>query len=458
MGAVVDKGQLKTISDFVKLGEKEGSKLNQPTWSCPKDGYFYPPTMFTEVSPSATIAQEEIFGPVLVAMTFRSHKEAVKLANNTRYGLACSIWTENINLALDIAPQIKAGVAWINCTNVFDAAAGFGGYRESGFGREGGKEGLVEYLKPRINDKFTDRPGSLTVNKTKTKKDTKSQASGIDRTTKMYIGGKQARPDGGYSEVIKSNTGEYVGEVSKGNRKDIRNAVEAAHKNTDWESRSGHARAQVLYYMAENLEIRREEFAGRIVQMTNQSNSEALKEVDLSIERIYTYAALADKYDGMVHHTIHRNVTLAMPETLGVMGIICPDESPLLGFISTVIPAITMGNNVVVIPSEKLPFSATDFYQVLETSDVPAGTINIITGAKDELAQVLAKHDDVDAIWYFGNKEGCKEIEFLSADNMKRTWVNYGKYRNWHDKEQGEGKEFLKHASQIKNIWIPYGA
>jgi aldehyde dehydrogenase (NAD+) len=274
----------------------------------------------------------------------------------------------------------------------------------------------------------------------------------------MYIGGKQSRPDGGYSDLIKRNNGEYVGEVSKGNRKDIRNAVEAAHKNNAWESRSGHARAQVLYYLAENLEIRKEEFAGRIVQMTNQSNTEALKEVNLSIERIYTYAALADKYDGMVHHTIHRNVTLAMPETLGVMGIVCPNESPLLGFISTVIPAITMGNNVVVIPSEKFPFSATDFYQVLETSDVPAGTINIVTGDKDELAQVLAKHDDIDAIWYFGNKEGCKEIEFLSADNMKRTWVNYGKYRNWQDREQGEGKEFLKNASQIKNIWIPYGA
>jgi len=234
--------------------------------------------------------------------------------------------------------------------------------------------------------------------------------------------------------------------------------VEAAHANNKWLNMTGHSRAQVLYYLAENLMIRREEFASRIVQMTNQNKSDALQEVDLSIERIYTYAALADKYDGHVHHTIHRNVTLAMPETLGVMGIICPDESPLLGFISTVIPAITMGNSVIVIPSEKLPFSATDFYQVLETSDVPAGTVNIVTGGKDELAQVLAKHDDVDAIWYFGNKEGCREIEFLSADNMKRTWVNYGKYRNWLDKAQGEGQEFLKHASQIKNIWIPYGA
>jgi len=252
--------------------------------------------------------------------------------------------------------------------------------------------------------------------------------------------------------------GEYIGEVSKGNRKDIRNAVEAAHSCTKWTSMTGHSRAQVLYYLAENLAIRREEFASRIVQMTNQTKADAFQEVDLSIERIYTYAAYADKYDGHVHHTIHRNVTLAMPESLGVMGIICPDELPLLGFISTVIPAITMGNNVIVVPSEKLPFSATDFYQVLETSDVPGSAVNIVTGNKDELAQVLAKHDDVDAIWYYGSKAGCKDIELLSADNMKRTWVNYGKHRDWYDKAQGEGEVFLEHASQIKNIWIPYGA
>ncbi len=458
IGAIVAPVQLKVIEELVQLGVDEGSTLWQPSWSCPTEGYFYPPTLFTDVSPSSAIAQEEIFGPVLVAMSFRTHKEAVKLANNTRYGLACSIWTENINLALDIAPQIKAGTAWINCTNVFDAAAGFGGYRESGFGREGGIEGIMEYLKPRIEESFSDKPVTKRTNNSNGSTGQLQPSLGIDRTTKMYIGGKQARPDGGYSMVINSSKGEYIGEVSKGNRKDIRNAVEAAHANTNWANRTGHARAQVLYYLAENLAIRREEFASRIVQMTNQSNADALQEVDLSIERIYTYAALADKYDGKVHHTIHRNVTLAMPESMGVMGIVCPDESPLIGFISTVIPAITMGNNVIVVPSEKLPFSATDFYQILETSDVPAGTVNIITGDKDELAQVLAKHDDVDSIWYFGNKKGCKDIELLSADNMKRTWVNYGKYRNWLDIEQGEGEVFLKHASQIKNIWIPYGA
>ena len=458
IGAIVSPGQLKIIEDLVKTGVEEGGSLWQPTsWDCPTEGCFYPPTLFTDIAPSATLAQEEIFGPVLVAMSFRTHQEAVKLANNTRYGLASSIWTENINLALDIAPKIKAGVVWTNCTNVFDAAAGFGGYRESGFGREGGKEGLFEYIKPRIEELFSDKPFTKAVSTTKKTTDSDSNIPTIDRTAKMYYGGKQARPDGGYSTKINSSSGDYIGEVSTGNRKDIRNAVEAAHKGKGWAGKTGHARAQVLYYIAENLIQRKEEFANRICLMTNQNKTSALQEVEQSIDRIYTYAALADKYDGRVHHTVTSNVTIAMPEPIGVMGIVCPDESPLLGFISTVIPAISMGNNVIVVPSQTAPFSATDFYQILETSDVPAGVVNIITGGKDELAQVLAKHDDVDGLWYFGSQQGSEAIERLSADNMKRTWVNYGKYRNWSDKAQGEGEGFLRRASQIKNIWIPYG-
>ena len=459
IGAIVDKVQLKTIDELVQLGVREGNALWQPSsWTCPAEGCFYPPTLFTNVSPSSSIAQEEIFGPVLVAMSFRTHKEAVALANNTRYGLACSLWTEDINLALDMAPQIKAGTVWINCTNMFDAAAGFGGYRESGFGREGGKEGLYEYTRMKVEDSFSETPVLPTIDPATTPEPAENGIHDIDRTTKMYVGGKQARPDGGYSTLIHNRLGAYIGEVSAGNRKDIRNAVEAAHANSSWPAMTGHARAQVLYFIAENLAVRRAEFANRLVAMTNQSTADAWQEVEKSIERIYTYAAYADKYDGLAHSTVQRNVTLAMPEAIGVMAIVCPDESPLLGFISTVFPAIAMGNNVVVIPSETAPFSATDFYQILDTSDVPAGTVNIVTGKKEELATELAKHDNVDGIWYFGSREGCKKIEYLSADNMKRSGVNYGKYRNWMDAAQGEGEIFLRHATQVKNIWIPYGA
>lgn len=455
IGAIVAPVQLKTIESLVAKGVEEGNQLWQPSWSCPKDGYFYPPTLFTNVSPSSSIAQEEIFGPVLVAMSFRSHAEAVKLANNTRYGLAASIWTEDINLALDIAPKIKAGSVWINCTNLFDAASGFGGFRESGFGREGGMEGLYEYVK--YDDQHVISDQSFYKIKPGKDSDSGNNHANIDRTSKMYIGGKQARPDGGNSLIIKNYNGHNVGEVGKGNRKDIRNAVEAAHAAVGWTAMTGHAKAQVLYYIAENLSIRSEEFAARISELTGRTNKEGREEVSLAIERIFTYAALADKFDGRVHSTLSRHVTLAMPEPIGVMGIVCPEDFPLLGIISMVIPAITMGNRVVVVPSEKFPLLATDLYQVFDTSDVPGGTVNIVTGHKDELTKELAKHLDIDGLWYHGTLEMSKEIETLAAENIKRTWVNYGKYRDWTSKEYSEGELFLRMASEIKNIWIPYG-
>ena len=274
----------------------------------------------------------------------------------------------------------------------------------------------------------------------------------------MYIGGKQVRPDGGYSLPISSPGGMVLGEVGKGNRKDIRNAVEAAHAQTKWGQMTGHARAQILYFLAENLAARTEEFTSRIRSMTGIGVSQAQQEVDLSIQRIYHYAAQADKYDGQVHHTVHRNVTLAMPEAIGVIGIVCPDQFPLLGLVSTVLPAIAMGNTTVVVPSETSPLSATDLFQVIDTSDVPAGTINIVTGVNDQLTPVLAEHNDVDGLWYFGSKELSKYAEMAGAENMKRTWVNYGRYRDWRKSKQALGEEFLRQATQIKNIWIPYGA
>ncbi|HET9466612.1 MAG TPA: aldehyde dehydrogenase family protein, partial [Gemmatimonadales bacterium] len=414
MGAIIAPVQLEKIRDLVRRGEEEGATLWQPSWSCPREGWFFPPTLFTEVSPAATIAQVEIFGPVVVLMSFRTPAEAVELANNTRYGLAASVWTENINLALDIAPKIKAGTVWVNCTNVFDAASGFGGYRESGFGREGGREGLREYVKWAVQAER--RKGGKGGTRVRRNPGTNRRSAGaaqressgsfvpsfhrsdlppIDRTPKLYIGGKQARPDSGYSMPVLDGRGRLVGEVGQGNRKDIRNAVEAAHKAAAWAQATAHNRAQVLYYMAENLAPRSEEFSRRLALISGDASS-AEREVALTIERIYTWAAWADKYDGAVHHTPYRNVTLAMPEPIGVLGVVCPGAWPLLGFVSTVLPAVAMGNTVVAVPSSAAPLPATDLYQVLETSDLPAGVINIVTGHGDELARVLAAHDDVD--------------------------------------------------------------
>ncbi|HEY4219360.1 MAG TPA: aldehyde dehydrogenase family protein, partial [Gemmatimonadaceae bacterium] len=460
MGAIVAPVQLERIRGLVEQGVNEGATMWQPSWACPTEGCFYPPTLFTDVQPSSTIAQVEIFGPVLVTMTFRTPDESIALANNTPYGLAASVWTESINLALDVAPKIKAGVVWVNSTNLFDAAAGFGGYRESGFGREGGREGMYEYLTratyvPRESKK-KGRVPSRTQNSS-TLNPTPSTLPSIDRTPKLYIAGKQARPDSGYTRRIHSASGELVGEVPEGNRKDVRNAVEAAHAAADkWARTTGHNRAQILYYIAENLSVRATEFAARINAMTGGGISHARREVDASISRLFTYGAWADKYDGAVHSVPIRGVAIAMNEAIGVMGVVAPAEQPLLGMISLVAPAIAMGNAVVVVPSQEHPLAATDFYSVLETSDVPAGVINIVTGDANTLGKVLAEHDDVEAVWYFGSREGVKMVEMASASNMKRTWATWHE-RDWFDADDGEGREFLRAATHVKNIWVPYG-
>jgi aldehyde dehydrogenase (NAD+) len=398
----------------------------------------------------------EIFGPVLVSMTFRTPKEAIELANNTPYGLAASIWTENINLALDVAPRVKAGTVWINCTNLFDAASGFGGYRESGFGREGGREGMFEYIHFNEAD---DEPAPVSRRRTPKGKQTASVPTDeppIDQTPKLFIGGKQVRPDSGYSRIVPGADGRTVGEVGEGNRKDVRNAVEAAHAAA-WASMTAHNRAQILYYIAENLATRQSEFAARLVAMTGQSEQEGLHEVSAAIERLFTFAAWADKFDGQVHGTPLRGVTLAMPEPIGVMGIVCPDDAPLLSFVSLVAPAIAMANTVVVMPSERYPLSATDLYQVFETSDLPAGVVNVVTGSRDALAGTLAEHDDVDGLWYFGDEAGVKAVEYASAGNMKRAWT-HGRRHNWNGQWAAESEMFLRESTQVKNIWIPYGA
>jgi aldehyde dehydrogenase (NAD+) len=451
VGAIVDPSQLESITRIVENGLKEGGVRHTCPADLPQTGCFYPPTLITEVDPACQLMQEEIFGPVLVGTTFRTPAEAVALANNTRYGLAASIWTENINLALDIAPQVICGVAWINSTNQFDAAAGFGGRRESGFGREGGWEGLYAYTRSKnapTNElaKIMALPGK-----------TEPVGTEIDRTAKLFIGGKQARPDSGYSTPVFSIEGKLLAQVGQGNRKDIRNAVEAAASAKGWGKSTAHLRAQILYYLGENLSARKNEFADRIISMTGCELDTAELEVNSSIDRLFTYAAWADKYDGIAHGVPIRGVALAMNEPVGVIGMICPDESPLLGLISLLGPALAMGNSCVVVPSEPFPLSATDLYQVFETSDLPAGVVNLVTAKHADVAETLAGHMEIDAQWYFGSGGLSPLIEKASAGNLKRTWVNRGKSIDWNDSKQAEGKMFLRQATEVKNIWIPYG-
>src|SRR5436853_244073 len=373
IGAIVARVQLERIQRLVDQGIAEGATCWQPAIPVPSRGLYFPPTLLWNVHPTSVVAQQEIFGPVLAAMSFRTPREAVELANNTVYGLAASVWSESINVSLHVAAQLKAGVVWVNCTNLFDAACGFGGYRESGYGREGGREGLLEYLEPAW---FKSAPPLHTTPfaiEQPPEQPTDFAAPPIDRTVKLYIGGKQARPDSGYSFEVRGADGRLLGEAPLGNRKDI------------------------------------------------------------------------------------RNVALAMKEPIGTVAVICPADAPLLGFLSLVMPAISTGNTVIAIPSEEYPLIASDLYQVFETSDLPDGVVNIVTGRAAELMKTLAEHDDVDALWCFTDEASAAAVKTLSVGNLKQVFTNEGRAIDWFDVKQGEGRWFLDHTVQVKNIWVPYG-
>jgi aldehyde dehydrogenase (NAD+) len=423
MGAIIDPVQLERIDSLVKQGVAEGAELYQSPSPLPERGCFYPPTLLANVGPANTVAQVEIFGPVLVAMPFRTHAEAVDLANNTAYGLASSLWTENLSLAHDIARQIKAGTVWINCTNQFDGAVGFGGYRESGFGREGGVEGLAEYLKP-TRAEFPAFPAGSTA---------KSDA--IDRTHKLFVGGKQVRPDGGLSETVNGIT------VSRSNRKDVRNAVEAAcSAQPGWAKATAFNRSQVLYFLAENLSAAKASFVPVV--------SEA--EFDFTVNAIFELAAWADKFEGRIHQAPMRGIVYSSPEAWGTVGIVAGEAQPLAGLLVPIAAALAMGNTVVALPSEKNPIPAVELIHVVEQSDLPAGTVNVLTMNVSETAPVLAEHDGIEALWCFDSAR-IADGETRSVGNLKAVWGEDI------DVRAVSMREWMRRACQMKNIWVPAG-
>ena len=448
IGAIVAPVQLKKIDSLVKKGVKEGAKLWQPSWSCPKEGLFYPPSLFTNVTPASYIAQIEIFGPVLTSLTFRTPSEAVAIANNTPYGLAASIWSENINLALDVAPKVKAGVIWINSTNLFDAACGFGGFKESGFGREGGSEGIRAYTKINL---------PVVRGSKKTNNKIKISLPMIDRTPKLYIGGKQKRPDGGYSFPLNAVNNSFICDIAQANRKDVRDSVEIAAKSFA-KQLSNFNRSQILFYLAENLQQREKTFVDLLVALCGSSPVNASKEFSQSCERLFYYAAMADKFEGNVHNPPMRGLTLAMKEPLGVMTSILSDDSPLLNLVTVMGSVFSTGNTNIIVPGQRTSLIATELYQVLDTSDVPGGYVNILTAKENELNKTLSQHENIEGIWYFGADSAQRsEIVKNTTSNIKRYWCPEEKHLDWANVSEEFLNEFLYQSTQVKNIWIPYG-
>ncbi|MDE2974440.1 MAG: aldehyde dehydrogenase family protein [Gemmatimonadota bacterium] len=479
MGALVNRAQLDRVRGYLEAGRGDGAAIWQPARPVPDGGPFLPPTLCTGAPASSSIVTEEIFGPVLVSLTFRTPAEAVALANDTRYGLAASVWTEDLSLALEVAPAIKAGTVWVNCTNRFDAASGFGGYRESGFGREGGREGMWEYLKPagarNDGDSAPGVPGAeegsgfdaaqsagaLPGDSGGGRAPAPSPASPpdrIDRTRKLWIGGGQKRPDGGYSLTVTDPVGTPVAEVPRGNRKDVRNAVEAAARaRTGLAASNAHLRAQILYFLAENLAVRAAEFAAELRRCAGTSEAAARAEVKAAVRTLFTFAAWADKHDGRVHSTPFPNVTFAMNEPVGTVAVRCGGRAPLAGVTGPVAAALSQGNAVVAVLPERFPVPALDLVQILETSDVPAGAVNILSGIHREVVPALASHDDVDQVWDFVADGLSGEVERLSVGNLKRVWVDREGAVDWLSPAARDGELLLRKGTRVKNIWLPYG-
>ncbi|MFT3819214.1 MAG: aldehyde dehydrogenase family protein [Rubrivivax sp.] len=451
MGSLVSAAQHVRVSGYVERARAAGAEVHQASAApLPGTGCFFAPTLVSGVDTASEIVQDEVFGPVLTVQTFRTPAEAVELANNTRYGLAACVWSETIGLALDVAPRLKAGVVWVNTANQFDAACGFGGYRESGFGREGGREGLREYLRPRPTAPARKAAPARRAAAALRHVTVEAGAAGdaIDRTPKLYIGGKQARPDGGYSREVWAGN-RLLGVVPEGNRKDIRNAVEAARAAAGWERHSAHGRAQVLYYLAENLSAQRERLTALLAAV--QTPAAAAAEVQASVECLFSAAAWADKHEGAVHQPPLHGVTLALHEAVGIVGLVAPDEQPLLGLLALAAPAVAMGCRVVAVPSSTLPLVAAELYALLDTSDLPGGVLNLVTGNPNDLADVLAAHAEVDAFWWPAATAGqAARVQSLSAGNLKRTWVGEAVSAT-------DLRPALQQAVQVKNVWVPYG-
>ena len=434
VGAIVDPIQLAQIQSLVTANDAgETYHANTPV----PEGCFYPPTLITGLHAADTLMQEEIFGPVLVSTTFRTQAEAIEIANNTKYGLAATIWTENINLALDIAPKLVAGVVWVNATNLFDAAAGFGGLRESGFGREGGWEGLQAYSKPATGiappASIAAFSGQGTTGET------------VDRTAKLYIGGKQTRPDSGYSQAVFSAKGLLLGHAPIASRKDIRNAIQA-QAACGWGKISGHLRAQILYYIAENLTAQATGFAARLDAMTGTTTGAS--EVDAAVDILFTYAAWADKFEGRAKSVPIRGVALAMREPVGRIAALCPDAAPLLGLVMPMAAALSTGNTITLCASQPFPLAATDFYHIIEASDVPAGVVNILTGSQADLAPHLGAHMDIDSVWCLSGEGATQAVKAKASSNIKRVWTGAA---------PEDHLSWLDAGTEIKTIWIPYG-
>ena len=276
------------------------------------------------------------------------------------------------------------------------------------------------------------------------------------KTYKIFIGGKFPRTESGRFSPLKNKDGDLVANICLSSRKDFRNAVVSA-RNTQkgWENTTALNKGQILYRIAEMLEGRKLQFIEELM-MTGSSKYQAKNEVEQSIDRLIYYAGWSDKFQQIfssVNPVASNHFNFSVPQAMGVVSVIAPNEFPLLGLVSVVAPVIVGGNSCIVLSSEENPMVSISFAEVLNTSDVPHGVVNILTGERKELISHFASHKDVNAIIYCGdNNEEIKEIEKVSVENLKR--VKIYKRKNWDDKTS-QSPYFIEQCQEIKTTWHP---
>ncbi len=286
--------------------------------------------------------------------------------------------------------------------------------------------------------------------------------AGVLKTYKLFINGQFVRSESGRAFEVRDAQGGFLANVAQASRKDLRDAVQAARKaQFSWAQRTPYNRGQILYRIAEMLESRREAFEQEIALATGVARAEAVREVEASIDRWVHYAGWSDKWSALlsslnpVAMPMH-NFTL--PEPVGVVGLVCPDDAPLAALTSLLAPVIVSGNTAVVILSERYPTVGLSFAEVLETSDLPAGVVNLLSGYREELLPHLCAHVEVDALDLCGVPEEARApFETTAAETVKRLHHSPRLRRTEWYSDAAQGLEWIEPFTEMKTVWHPIG-
>lgn len=449
------------VQRFVREAQSQGAQVFQ-AGDVPSEHPFYPPTLVSNLPPASPCARAEVPWPVVVASPFRTAKEALALANGTPRGGSASVWSERLGQALELGYGLQVGTVWINAHGLRDPSVPTGGCKESGCSWHGGPDGLYEYLRP------SGTPAQLSCLSKNLNYDTFGLAvpSTLPAGTEigpspappygLFVGGRFQAPGARSSRPIQDSSGNLHGYVAEGGAKDIRGAVEAAHQAfPGWAGQSPGARAALLWALAAALERRKSTLASRLERQGVELKA-AEAEVELSARRLRAWGARAQAQGHTLQVAGLRGPVLRLREPLGVLAVVCPDEWPLLAFVSLLAPALAYGNTVVMVPSAACPLLALEVCQDMATL-FPAGLANVVTGDRDHLTRCLALHQDVQAMWYFGSAQGSQFVEWASAGNLKPVWVNRGCLRAWDQEAEGAGPELGLRSARTKALWLPMG-